>query len=226
LADSRNEPVVVIGLGRFGSALATELVKRGTEVLAIDNRPKVVQGLAGQLPHVITADSTDMEALQQLGVAEFHRAVVAIGSDIQASIMTTSLLAELEIGDIWAKAITRQHATILSRVGANHVVAPEHDMGERVAHLLSGRILDYVEVDDDFAMIKTKPPRDIVGIALRDSRLRSKYGVTVVAVKSEATIQGQARTFTYATPDTVLTYGDLILVVGKINDVERFASSD
>jgi trk system potassium uptake protein TrkA len=217
---------VVIGLGRFGSALALELVRRGTEVLAIDNRPKIVQSLAGQLPHVITADSTDIEALQQLSVAEFHRAVVAIGSDIEASIITTSLLVELEIGDIWAKAITRQHATILSRVGATHVVAPEHDMGERVAHLLSGRILDYVEVDDDFAMIKTKPPRDIVGITLRESGLRSKYGVTVVAVKSEAMIQGQQRTFTYATPETVLTYGDLILVVGKINDVERFAGSD
>lgn len=116
MADIRNEPVVVIGLGRFGSALALELAKRGTEVLAIDSQPKIVQSMVGQLPHVITADSTDIEALRQLGVGDFHRAVVAIGTDIQASILTTSLLAELGIPDIWAKAITGQHRNILTRV--------------------------------------------------------------------------------------------------------------
>lgn len=226
MADLHNEPVVVIGLGRFGSALALELVRRGTEVLGIDQSAKVTQTSAGHLPHVITADATDIEALRQLGVAEFARAVVAIGSDIQASILTTSLLAELEIPNIWAKAISHQHANILARVGAHHVVSPEHDMGERVAHLLSGRILDYVAVDEDFAMIKTKPPRDIVGVPLRESRLRSKYGVTVVAVKSEATVPGTPRSFTYATPDTVLTYGDIILVVGTISAVEKFAETD
>ncbi|MFI6129538.1 potassium channel family protein [Micromonospora sp. NPDC051141] len=227
MAETRTEPVVVIGLGRFGSALALELVNRGTEVLGIDHRPKVVQALSGQLPHVITADSTDIEALRQLGVAEFHRAVVAIGTDIQASILTTSLLAELGIPDIWAKAISAQHSNILTRVGAHHVVAPEHDMGERVAHLLSGRILDYVEVDSDFAVIKTTPPRDVVGVPLRESRVRSKWGVTVVAVKAQAAPPGgKPGTFTYATPDTVLAYGDLILVVGTIDNVERFATTD
>ncbi|MCM0678853.1 TrkA family potassium uptake protein [Micromonospora phytophila] len=226
MAEVRTEPVVVIGLGRFGSALARELARRGTEVLGIDNRPKVVQSLVGQLPHVITADSTDIEALRQLGVAEFHRAVVAIGTDIQASILTTSLLVELGIPDIWAKAISSQHGNILGRVGAHHVVAPEHDMGERVAHLLSGRILDYVEVDADFAVIKTKPPRDVVGMPLRESRLRSRWGVTVVAVKPETTVGGRRPTFTYATPDTVLSYGDLILVVGAVDNVERFAATE
>ncbi|PZF97034.1 potassium transporter [Micromonospora deserti] len=218
--------MVVIGLGRFGSALARELVNRGTEVLGIDNRPKLVQSLVGQIPHVTTADSTDIEALRQLGVADFHRAVVAIGTDIQASILTTSLLSDLGIPDIWAKAISAQHSNILTRVGAHHVVAPEHDMGERVAHLLTGRILDYVEVDADFAVIKTKPPRDVVGVPLRESRLRSRWGVTVVAVKPQAAIGGQQPGFTHATPDTVLTYGDLILVVGAIDNVERFAATE
>lgn len=225
MADSHSEPVVVIGLGRFGSALALELVRNGTEVLGIDNSARIVQALSGQLSQVITADSTDIEALRQLGVAEFTRAVVAIGSDIEASILTTSLLSELEISTIWAKAISSQHANILSRVGAHHVVAPEHDMGERIAHLLSERILDFVAVDEDFAMIKTKPPRDVVGVALRDSGLRSRYGVTVVAVKSEAALGGQSSTFTHATAETTLMYGDIILVVGKINDVERFAEA-
>jgi trk system potassium uptake protein TrkA len=224
LAESRTESVAVIGLGRFGSALALELTNLGTDVLGIDTDPKVVQSLSGQLPHVVAADSTDIEALRQLGIDEFHRAVVAIGTDIQASILTTSLLTELDVADIWAKAISRQHGHILRRVGAHHVVLPEHDMGERVAHLLTGRMLDYIEVDEDFAMVKTKPPRDIVSVPLRDTRLRSRYGVTIVAVKSQA--QGVRATFTYATPDTVLMYGDIILVVGRIRDVERFAEAD
>lgn len=220
----RNETIVVVGLGRFGAALANELTIGGTEVLGIDSDATVVQSLSGRLPNVVTADSTDMEALRQLGVEEFNRAVVAIGTNIQASILTTSLLVELGMSDIWAKAISHQHGIILQRVGAHHVVLPEHDMGERVAHLLSGRMLDYIEVDEDFALVKTKPPRDIVGMPLRDSRLRGRYGVTIVAVKSEA--EGPDATFTYATADTVLMYGDVILVVGTIKNVERFAESD
>jgi trk system potassium uptake protein TrkA len=223
LAERHNETVVVIGLGRFGSSLAVELTRRGTEVLAVDSDPKLVQALAGQLPHVVTADSTDIEALRQLGISEFHRAVIGIGTDIQASILTTSLVVELGVQDIWAKAISQQHGRILQRIGAHHVVLPEHDMGERVAHLLTGQILDYTQVDDDFAMVKTKPPRDLVSIPLRESRLRSKYGVTVVAVKSQAA--GAGAKFTYATPDTVLMYGDIILVVGPIDKVERFADT-
>lgn len=224
MASLLHEPVVVLGLGRFGSALAAELSGRGTEVLGIDADSKIVTELASRLPNVATADCTDMEALRQLGVPDFRRAVVAIGTDIQASILTTALLTDIGIGDIWAKALNPRHADILHRVGAHHVVLPEQDMGERVAHLLSGRMLDYVEVDEDFAMIKTKPPRDIVGKPLRESRLRTKYGVTVVAVKGE--VHGREARFTYATADTVLMYGDHILVVGSIGDLERFAEAD
>lgn len=216
MPDRRNDPVVVIGLGRFGSSLALELVRQGTEVMAIDHRPKVVQSLAGQLPHVVTADSTDSSALDQLGVPDFYRAVVAIGSDIEASILTASILSELEIDDIWAKAISRQHGRILNRVGAHHVVFPEHDMGERVAHLVGGRMLDYMEVDENFALVKTRPPRDYVGVPLGESNLRRKYGVTIVAVKPPG------EEFTYATAETVLAYGDVIIVSGRTQQIERF----
>lgn len=214
---AENLPVVVIGLGRFGSALALELARRGTEVLAIDNRPKVVQALAGRLTHVITADATDIDALRELGVDEFYRAVVAIGGDLEASILTTSLLAELEIEEIWAKAVTHQHKRILERIGAHHIVLPEHDMGERVAHLVSGRMLDYMEVDENFALIKTRPPKEYVGVPLGESNLRRKYGVTIVAVKKEG------EEFTYATAETELSYGDIILVSGRTDQIERFS---
>lgn len=216
----RREPVVVVGLGRFGSALATELARRGTEVLGIDNRPEIVQRMADQLTHVVRLDSTDIEALRQVDVPEYNRAVVAIGTDIEASILTTSMLVELEIEHIWAKAITVQHGRILERIGAHHVVFPEHDMGERVAHLVHAKLLDYVEIANDFAMVKSSPPRELVGVPLGEARLLTKHRVRVVAVKAE-----HDEDFEHATAETVVRYGDVIVVVGKIDDVERFAAA-
>ena len=214
---SHKEPVAVLGLGRFGTALALELARGGTEVLAVDSRPDIVQRLSGQLGHVVIADSTDPDALAEIGIADFHRVVVAIGNDLEASILTTALLAELEIRDIWAKAVSRQQATILERVGAHHVVFPEQDMGVRIAHLVAGRLLDWVELDPEWVFAKTKPPRELVGVRLGESGLRRKHHVTVVSVKPE-----NRTSFTHADYDTVLTYGSVIVIAGRPVDVERF----
>lgn len=204
-------------MGRFGTSLALELTRRGTDILAIDNQPTVVQRLAGSLARVIAVDTTDIDALREIGVGEFGRAVVAIGSDQQSSILTTALLADLGVADIWAKALDRQHAKILERIGAHHVFQPEHEMGERVAHLLSGQMQDYVEVDEDWALAKTSPPKFLIGIPLGESRLRARYRVTVVSVKPK----GQDE-FTYADAATTLRFGDQILVVGKHRDIDHF----
>ncbi|MEV7007716.1 TrkA family potassium uptake protein [Streptosporangium sp. NPDC051022] len=214
---SRGDAVVVIGLGRFGRALALELVERDIEVLGLDNDPKNVQQLSGQLTHVVCADSTDPDALAQLGVADFGRAVVGIGGDIEASILTTSILADFGVPDIWAKSISRQHSRILERVGAHHVVQPEHDMGERVAHLVTGRMLDYVEIDEDYALVKTKAPGWAAGRTLGELAIRKKYGVTVVGIKKPG------GGFTYATSDTVIEEGAVLLVAGETGKAERFA---
>jgi trk system potassium uptake protein TrkA len=214
---SRKEPVAVIGLGRFGTALALELARGGTEVLAVDSRPDIVQRLSGQLGQVVIADSTDPDALAEIGIGDFNRVVVAIGNDLEASILTTALLAELEIRDIWAKAVSRQQATILERVGAHHVVFPEQDMGERIAHLVSGRLLDWVELDPQWVFAKTKPPKELVGVRLGESGLRKKHRVTVVSVKPE-----NQTSFTHADYDTTLTYGAEIVIAGRPADVERF----
>src|SRR4029079_5351313 len=115
---------------------------------------------------------------------------------------------------------------ILARVGAHHVVAPEHDMGERVAHLLTGRMLDYLEVDEDFAVVKTGPPRDIVGLALRDAAARDRYGVTVVAIRPAATEPGRRSAFRDATPDTMIMPDDIVIAIGSTDAVERFAAGD
>jgi trk system potassium uptake protein TrkA len=212
--------VAVIGLGRFGSSLALELAGRGYEILGIDSDPRRVQVLADELAHAAVADTTDEEALRQLGVPEYERAVVGIGSNLEASILTTSLLVDFGIPNIWAKALNHQQARILERVGAHHVVLPEHDMGERVAHLVIGRMLDFIQFEDDYAIIKTVAPAEAVGLPLGESRLRSKYDVTVVGIKRP----GEG--FTYATAETVVHAGDVLVVAGKTTAVERVADLD
>ncbi|UNZ21470.1 TrkA family potassium uptake protein [Streptomyces sp. 891-h] len=209
--------MVVIGLGRFGRSLALELADEDTEVLGIDENPEVVQLLSGSLTHTVRADSTKEDALRQLAVHEFDRAVVAIGTDLEASILTASLLVSFGIENVWAKATSEAHGRILTQLGVQHVVYPEHDMGQRVAHLVRGRMLDYIEFEDDFAMVKTDPPTEILDIPLSSSAVRTRYGVTVVAIKRP----GEG--FTYATPDTVVRADDTIIVAGRTRATERFS---
>lgn len=218
---AKQEPVVVIGLGRFGSALAMELSRRGTEVLGIDSSPKIVQQLASELGHVVIADSTDTEALAEVGVGSFSKAVVAIGSDKEASILTVAALSDLAIPDIWAKALDHQHAAILRKVGAHHVVQPEIEMGERVAHLVSGRLLDYLEVDPTWAFATTRSPKGLVGVPLGTSGLRAKHKVTIVSVRPQG-----SGAYAHADKDTVLSQGDEIVIAGRPADVDRFVEKD
>lgn len=214
---TRQDSVVVIGLGRFGRSLALELVDEDTEVLGIDEDPEVVQLLSGSLTHTVRADSTKEDALRQLAVHEFDRAVVAIGTDLEASILTASLLISFGIENVWAKATSEAHGRILTQLGVQHVVYPEHDMGQRVAHLVRGRMLDYIEFEDDFAMVKTDPPADILDVPLSHSAVRTRYGITVVAIKRP----GEG--FTYATPETVVKTDDTIIVAGRTRATERFS---
>ncbi len=214
----RLDSVVVIGLGRFGSAVAESLARLGHDVLALDESAELVQTWSDRLTHVVQADSGNADTLRQLGVQDFQHAVVGIGTNIEASVLTTLALSELGNGDIWAKAINRNHGRILERTGAHHVVYPEAAMGERVAHLVTGKMIDFIEFDDGFAIVKTRAPQDAVGRSLAESALRSRYGVTVVGVKRPRT------DFTYARPETVLEVGDLLIVSGPTKDVERFAA--
>lgn len=212
------DSVVVIGLGRFGGAVADSLLRLGHEVLGIDESAAVVQHWADRLTHVVQADTTNGEVLRQLGVADFGRAVVGIGDDIEASVLTVLALEELGIPDIWAKASTAKHGRILERTGAHHVIYPEAAMGERVAHLVTGKMIDFIEFDDGFAIAKTNTPREACGKTLNESALRSKYGVTVVGIKRAKA------DFTYAKADTLVESGDLLIVSGPTALVERFAA--
>ncbi|HMA47679.1 MAG TPA: TrkA family potassium uptake protein [Frankiaceae bacterium] len=210
--------VLVVGLGRFGGAIADTLVGLGHEVLAVDTDPKIVQGWSGRLTHVVEADATSPEAMRQLGAHEFDRAVVGIGNDIESSILTVAVLVDLGIRQIWAKAISRAHGRILGRVGAHHVVHPEREMGERVAHMVTGRMVDYIEFDDGFALVETRPPAELVGRTLGEAGVRRRYGVTVVCVKR------RGEDFTHATQDTLVGADDLLIVAGKTQLAEAFVA--
>ncbi len=220
MAESRlhDDAVLVIGLGRFGAAIADALGRMGHEVLAVESNPKIAQEWSGRLTYVVEADATNPEALQQLGVKDFAIAVVGVGTSIEASVLATANLVDLGVKQIWAKAITAAHGRILERIGAHHVVYPEADAGERVAHLVSGKLLDYIEFDDGFAIVKMRPPKETQGFTLGESGIRQKYGVTVVGVKSPG------QDFTYARPETKVSSHDLLIVSGHSQLIERFAA--
>jgi len=219
LIGSWNE-VLVVGLGRFGSALGVTLEHLGYEVLGVDADAEVVQQMANSLTYVVEADATNSAALEQIGAADFECAVVCISDDIEASILSVAALHDLGINSIWAKAITRSHGRILRRVGADAVVYPEHDMGVRVAHMVTGRMIDYIELDPGFVLVETLVPKEAQGKTLLDAQLRAKYNVTVVCIKPHG------QNFTYATPDTMMNEGDILLIAGETQSAERFANID
>jgi trk system potassium uptake protein TrkA len=211
-------PVLVIGLGRFGAATAGQLDRLGREVLAIDDNDGLVQKWSERITHTVQADARNIDALRQIGAGEFSIAVVAVGSSIEASVLITANLVDLKVPQIWAKAISKSHGKILERIGANHVIYPEAEAGERVAHLVSGRMLDFIEFDDDFALVKMYPPKPIRGKNLTESGVRSRHNITVVGVKSPG------KPFTYATEKTVVTDHDIIIVSGTSSDIEKFSA--
>lgn len=211
------DSVAVLGLGRFGSALALELMAGGTEVLGVDLDEDLVQAHNGELTQVVRADSTREEALRQLAIDEFDRVVVAIGGDVSASILTCSVLLSMGIPVIWAKAVDDRHGLILEQLGIHHVIYPEHDMGRRVAHLVRGAALDYIEVAPGYALVKTSAPSFLHGVPLGETGVRKSHGITIAAY------QHGDDEWRNADNTTVLEDGDTVLVAGPTATAEAFA---
>ncbi|PRQ11494.1 potassium transporter [Corynebacterium sp. 13CS0277] len=210
-------PVVVLGLGRFGLALGEELVHSGVEVLGVDADESIVSKAAPLLTHVAVADTTNVDALKQLSVHEAPRVVIGIGSDMGASLLTASaVVVDLKVPNVWAKADNLSHAKILSRIGVHHVIRPERDTGRRVAHLISGRVEEYVEFDRDFAMVKLAPPMSLIG----QPASHAPAEVRIMAIRS-----GKG-SFRPASPEDIIQSGDLIIAAGRVQDLERFGESD
>ncbi|MBO4207803.1 potassium channel family protein [Micromonospora echinofusca] len=209
--------VAVIGLGRFGWHVSQSLTALGYDVLAVDENPRIVQRWSDQLSRVVQADATDEKALRQLGLTDFGRVVVAIGASVEASVLVVLALAELGVPEIWARATSEKHAKILDAVGADHVVFPEAATGERVAHLIVSKMLDFIEFDEDFAIAKVRAPQALQGRPIGEIAISDRYGVVVVGAKQP----GQK--FRYTSPDTVLVPGSVLIVEGTISQVQRFA---
>ena len=212
--------VAVVGLGRFGSAVATELVRLGHEVLGIDSDINTVQALSGALSHVVQAEATDEESLAGLGVAEFDAAVVGITGDLETSILATLLLKRLGVKRVVVKARNATHGEILERVGADRVVYPERDTGLRVAHSwTSTDITDSLDVVEGYSVSRVAIPAALVGKTIQHAVLDREFNVSLLLLA-----RGE-RVTVYPSPSETLRSGDILVMSGAIADMERFFSS-
>lgn len=208
--------VLVVGLGRFGESVARGLVALDVEVLAVDADEEIVQRLAPEIPNIVQADGTNARALRQIGGDQFQRAVVGIASNVEASVLATlAIKDELKIPTIWAKALSQPHAKILEALGVQRVIQPESEMGARVARGLARGVTDYIRIEDDYALVEIEAPRSLIGRPLGQTGVRSRYGVTIVSIKPP---HGR---FQHCDVDTVLEEGELILVAGRPEDLDR-----
>jgi trk system potassium uptake protein TrkA len=212
----KREEFVVIGLGRFGTSVATTLFGYGFNVLAIDNDMEAVQRLSTKLPHVLQLDATNIDALRQAGVDAFDTGVVCIGTDFESNLLTTVLLQRLGVERVIAKARTITQKEILERVGADEVVLPEHEAGVRLARrLAAGHFIDYLEVSGDVGVVELVAPPSLWDKTLSECNLRQRYGLTVMAVRRGAEL------VVSPTASFTIEEDDILVVLGKIDDAER-----
>ncbi len=206
---------VVIGLGRFGTSVAKTLMEDGNEVLAIDIEEDRVNKMRDEVTHAVEADASDSEVLESLGVSNLDVGIVSIGDDVHASILSTLILKEQGVPEVVARAVNDMHGKILGRVGADNVVFPERDMGERVAqHLVSENMLDYIEFTPDHSIIEIIAPDFMVGKTLKEINLRSEYDINVMAIRRGGDIN-----LTPGGNDTV-NEGDVLVIMGKNDQLD------
>lgn len=206
----------VIGMGRFGFSVANALSSMGFDVLAIDSDEHSTQAVSNIVTHAVTADSTDEEALRALGIRNFDVVVVAIGEDIQASILTTLILKDLGGPLIVVKAQNELHGKVLHKIGADKVIFPERDMGLRVAHhLTSPNILDYIELSDEYSIVELKVTKAMFGQNLKELDIRARFGCNVMAIK-----RGSKMNISPAASDKLVD-GDILIIVGEKNDLTK-----
>jgi trk system potassium uptake protein len=210
--------VLVIGLGRFGSAAAKELISLGHQVLAIDLDEARVNDLAPDVTHAVQLDASDDHALRAVGAADFDHAIVAISGSTEASIFATMALKNLGVRNVIAKAASNLHGSILERVGANRVVYPEREMGTRVSHTFSipsHIVIDYIDVAPRFGIVKIRPPESFIGRSLREIDLPGRFDLTPIGLR-----RGDSVTVNPHRDDRIAA-GDEIILIGLDDRLER-----
>jgi trk system potassium uptake protein TrkA len=211
-----HEQVMVIGLGRFGSALAVELERLGHEVLAIDHNEELVNEIAPDVTHALQLDAADEDALRSAGAGDFATAIVAISSDAEPSIFATMVLKRLGVRTVIAKAGSLLHGEILARVGADRVVFPERETGLRLAHSFNvPNVLDYLDVAPNFGIEKIRPPKAFVGKSLGELDLKGRLGLTPIALR-----RGQ-KVFVNPAREERVADGDELILIGRDDKLEE-----
>ncbi|MDF2595627.1 MAG: TrkA family potassium uptake protein [Clostridia bacterium] len=206
----RAKQFAVFGLGRFGISVATTLAEAGYEVMVVDKSEDKVQDISAFVTHAVQADATDMDTLRSLGIRNFDVAVVSIGKDIQSSIMITLLLKEIGIPYVVVKASTEIHQRVLQKLGADRIILPEHEMGKRIAaNLISGNIIDYIQLSPDYSIMEISILPEWSNSTIKDLNVRAKYGINIIAVEHEGSINVSPE------PDYVLLKDDVLVVVGN-----------
>ena len=207
---------IVVGLGRFGSSVAKTLSDNGHDVLAIDQDHQIIQDISNSVTHAVEADATDEEALKTLGVRNFDVAIVSIGDNLHANILCTLILKELGVPYVIVKAQDNLHGKVLTKVGADRVVYPERDMGERIAHnLISSNVLDYLEFAPDYSVVEIMASPNMIGKSLAELEFRSQFDVNVMAIK-----RGQHLNMSPGASDKILE-NDTLIVMGKNENLDK-----
>ena len=208
---------VVIGLGRFGGSIVRALAEEGMDVLAIDMDEDRVNEYAVIATHAVVGDTTDESVLKSLGIRNFEHVIVAIGDNIQNSILTTLMLKEHGVANVIVKAQNDYHAKVLTKIGADRVVHPERDMGRRIAHnLVSNNVLDYLELSDEHSIVEIAANDRLEGNTIIELDIRARYGINIVAIKREREIIVSPQA------NDVIRTGDILIVIGADTDINRF----
>ncbi|MBT2618641.1 MULTISPECIES: TrkA family potassium uptake protein [unclassified Bacillus (in: firmicutes)] len=209
----------VVGLGRFGTSVALRLYEAGHEVLGIDVNEERVEDAKLYVTHAVVADTTEEQTLAAIGIRNFDCVIVAIGSDMQSSILTVLLLKELGVKKVIAKALGKQHGQVLDKVGADWIIYPERDMGERVANqLLSPNMLNYIELSKEYNIEEILIPSRMAEKSLRELDIRAKYNISAIAIVREGDI------IISPSPDQIIHKEDLLVVIGDRENLARFSN--
>ncbi len=214
----------VIGLGRFGSAVALTLAEGNFDILAIDRDEAKVKAVADSVTLAVQIDATDEKALREAGVQNMDVAVVSIGENIEASILVVMLLKELGIKEIIAKAVNDLHGKVLSHIGVTRVVYPERDMAQRVAHsLIKPAFLEQIELSPEYSIVELPAPAFLWDKSIKDTKLRTEYGISIIAIKRKSVVNKEERESwnINPSPDDVIKKDDILVVLGANTDIER-----
>ena len=214
---NKNTQFAILGLGRFGGSLVSELHNYGVEVLAVDNDIEKVEDYTDLATHAVQANATDETVLKSLGIRNFDYAIVSFGDNLEESIMVTLLLKEMGVKNVWVKAQNDYHHRILAKIGADHIIHSERDMAKRIAHrIVSNNILDFIELSEEYGIVEVMATKKIDNKTLKELDTRAKFGCTIVAIKSPDEIKVSP------SADEVIHREDVLIVIGHNKDIERF----